>query len=90
MLHDPALGLYWTDLDVVTGDFSEAQASNRGKGLVVLVRPDGHVAARGRPGRMDKITGYLRELFGEPAGQPASSRKYTSVRRLAGSSSQSP
>ena len=76
-------------LDVVTGDFSEAQAS-RGPGLVVLVRPDGHVAARGKPGRMDKITGYLRELFGESAGQPASSRKYTSVRRLAGSSSQSP
>jgi len=89
VLHDPALSPYWTDLDVVTGDFSEAQAS-RGPGLVVLVRPDGHVAARGKPGRMDKITGYLRELFGESAGQPASSRKYTSVRRLAGSSSQSP
>jgi len=91
VLHDPALGPYWADLDVVTGDVGEAQApEHRGKGLAVLVRPDGHIAARGRPGRMAAVTGYLCELFGESAGQPASSRKYTSVRRLAGSSSQSP
>jgi 2-polyprenyl-6-methoxyphenol hydroxylase-like FAD-dependent oxidoreductase len=91
VLHDPELGPYWGDLDVVTGDVREARASRGlGPGLVVLVRPDGHIAARGRPGRMAAITGYLRELFSEPAGQPPSSRKYTSVRRLAGSSSQSP
>jgi len=38
-----------------------------GAGLVILIRPDGHVAARGRPGRMEAVTGYLRDLFGEPA-----------------------
>ena len=37
-----------------------------GAGPVVLVRPDGHVAAKGRPGRMPAISGYLRGLFGEP------------------------
>jgi len=37
---------------------------------VVLVRPDGHVAARGRPGRLEAVTGYLRDLFTftEPVG----------------------
>jgi len=32
-----------------------------------LVRPDGYVAARGRPGDMATVTGYLRDLLGEPA-----------------------
>jgi 2-polyprenyl-6-methoxyphenol hydroxylase-like FAD-dependent oxidoreductase len=91
VLHDPVLGPYWADLDVVTGDVGEARTpKSRGKGLAVLVRPDGHIAARGRPGRMAAITGYLHDLFGEPAAQLPSSRKNTSVRRLAGSSSQSP
>jgi Aromatic-ring hydroxylase, C-terminal len=101
VLHDPVLGPYRADLDVVTGDIGEALTpKGRGKGLAVLVRPDGHIAARGRPGghiaargrpgRMAAITGYLHDLFGEPAAQLPSSRKNTSVRRLAGSSSQSP
>jgi 2-polyprenyl-6-methoxyphenol hydroxylase-like FAD-dependent oxidoreductase len=42
-----------------------------GAGPVVLVRPDGHVAAKGRPGRMPAVTGYLRGLFGEPGSVPA-------------------
>jgi 2-polyprenyl-6-methoxyphenol hydroxylase-like FAD-dependent oxidoreductase len=45
--------------------------SVHGPGPVVLVRPDGHVAARGRPGRMHPVTGYLRGLFGEPGSIPA-------------------
>ncbi len=40
---------------------------DHGTGPAVLVRPDGHVAARGRPGSMDAVAGYLRALFGEPA-----------------------
>jgi len=50
------------DIDVVAAD---------GAGPIVLVRPDGHVAARGRPGRMNAVTGYLRGLFGDPGSAPA-------------------
>ena len=53
---------YWDDIDVVAAD---------GTGPIVLVRPDGHVAARGRPGRMNAVTGYLRGLFGDPGSVPA-------------------
>jgi hypothetical protein len=55
---DLALRPYRTDLETVT---------RAGAGPVILIRPDGHVAARGRPGRMKAVTGYLRDLFGEPA-----------------------
>jgi hypothetical protein len=60
---DPALRPYRTDLDIVSGDVTR----------VVLVRPDGHVAARGRPGRLDTVTDYLRDLFREPACHPSMS-----------------
>jgi hypothetical protein len=40
-------------------------------GLAGLVRPDGHVAAKGGPGRMPAISGYLRGLFGEPGSVPS-------------------
>lgn len=60
---DPALRPYRADLDIVSGDVTH----------VVLVRPDGHVAARGRPGRLDTVTDYLRDLFREPACHPATS-----------------
>jgi len=42
-----------------------------GAGPAVLVRPDGHVAAKGGPARMPAISGYLRGLFGEPGSVPA-------------------
>ena len=42
-----------------------------GAGPVVLVRPDGYVAAKGGSGRMPAISGYLRGLFGEPGSVPA-------------------
>jgi hypothetical protein len=48
---------YLQNLEVVTGD-SRSKA-------VVLVRPDGYVAARSRPGDLRQITGYLEDLFGE-------------------------
>jgi 2-polyprenyl-6-methoxyphenol hydroxylase-like FAD-dependent oxidoreductase len=47
------------------------QVETVGAGPVVLVRPDGHVAAKGGPGRMPAISGYLRGLFGEPGSVPA-------------------
>jgi 2-polyprenyl-6-methoxyphenol hydroxylase-like FAD-dependent oxidoreductase len=55
---DSALRPYWADLAVVTSD--------DGRGPVILVRPDGHVAARGRPGSMGTVTAYLRDLLREP------------------------
>ena len=63
VLSDPALRRYRTDLDVVT----QAPGPHED---VILIRPDGHVAARGRPGRMEAVMGYLRDLLGEPAGSP--------------------
>ena len=62
---DAGLRPYVRDLDIVTLHGHET-------GPVVLVRPDGHVAARGRPGRLDAVTGYLRDLFTEPDAGPDS------------------
>lgn len=60
---------YRADLDVVTCDVSETgQLPDGGTWPAILVRPDGHVAARGRRGSMQAVTGYLRYLFTEPAG----------------------
>jgi 2-polyprenyl-6-methoxyphenol hydroxylase-like FAD-dependent oxidoreductase len=68
---DPGLRPYLGDLDIVTGDPGQTRGfRNDSTGPAVLVRPDGHVAARGRPGRMDAVTGYLRGLFSEPAAVP--------------------
>jgi 2-polyprenyl-6-methoxyphenol hydroxylase-like FAD-dependent oxidoreductase len=58
VLAEPGLRPYLGDLALVTADDARA---------IVLVRPDGHVAARGRPGLMPAVTGYLRDLFSEPA-----------------------
>jgi 2-polyprenyl-6-methoxyphenol hydroxylase-like FAD-dependent oxidoreductase len=67
VLSDPALRLYRSDLEIVT---PAPAPGDKGTGPFVLIRPDGHVAARGRPGSMDAVTGYLRDLFREPAGHP--------------------
>jgi hypothetical protein len=64
VLGDAGLRPYRSDLDIVT-----PAPPDPGTGPVVLVRPDGHVAARGRPGRMAAVTGYLRDLFREPLGR---------------------
>jgi hypothetical protein len=61
-----------SDIEVVTGDVAQAPRPGDGAWPVILVRPDGHVAARGRPGSMEPVTGYLRDLFREPAGYPRS------------------
>jgi 4,5-epoxidase len=67
VLADPALRAYDEDLDVVTVDAGDAALPREiGTGRVILVRPDGHVAARGRAGDMRAIAGYLRDLFSEP------------------------
>jgi 2-polyprenyl-6-methoxyphenol hydroxylase-like FAD-dependent oxidoreductase len=58
-------------VDVVTSDFEAAPGSGGRDGLVFLVRPDGYVAARGRPGDTRAIVSYLRAIRGagrQPAG----------------------
>ena len=70
VLSDSALRPYRRDLDLVTADIRKPpRFRGEGTGPVVLIRPDGHVAARGRPGSMHAVTGYLRDLFTDPAGQ---------------------
>ena len=74
-LSDPGLRPYRRDLDVVTGEVSRPpRIRNDGTGPVVLVRPDGYVAARGRLGGMQPVTGYLRSLLSEPGGEHAGER----------------
>jgi 2-polyprenyl-6-methoxyphenol hydroxylase-like FAD-dependent oxidoreductase len=67
VLSDPALQPYRSDLEIVTPMPTPGDKLTR---PLVLIRPDGHVAARGRPGSMDAVTGYLRDLFREPVGHP--------------------
>jgi hypothetical protein len=62
IMSDPELGPHRGDLEIVTHEALD------GAGPVLLVRPDGHLAARGRPGRLNAVTGYLRDLFAGPEG----------------------
>lgn len=58
------------DIVIVTGSGTQTpRRANRGTVPVMLVRPDGHVAVRARPGDMRPVIDYLRDLFSEPAGQ---------------------
>jgi 2-polyprenyl-6-methoxyphenol hydroxylase-like FAD-dependent oxidoreductase len=67
VLDDALLRRYRECFDVVTIEAGKAPGrGNNGTGPVILVRPDGHVGARGRPGSMHAVTGYLHDLFGEP------------------------
>jgi hypothetical protein len=80
LLRDAWLRSYRRDLDIVT-----PAPGGDGPGSVVLVRPDGHVAARGRPGRLEAVTGYLRDLFTEPDGGTRTSTLSGTVVRQSGS-----
>jgi 2-polyprenyl-6-methoxyphenol hydroxylase-like FAD-dependent oxidoreductase len=66
-LSDPALRPFRSDLDIVTQ--TSAPGEKRAWPFI-LIRPDGHTAALGRPGSMDAVTGYLRDLFTKPACLP--------------------
>jgi 2-polyprenyl-6-methoxyphenol hydroxylase-like FAD-dependent oxidoreductase len=69
----PALRPYRDLLEVVTGGPRDGHAGRgRRAGSVVLIRPDGYIAARGRPDRMEAVLGYLRDLSGTgEIGRPA-------------------
>ena len=67
VLSDPALRPFRSDLDIVT---QSPAPGAEGAQPFILIRPDGHVAALGRPGGMDAVTGYLRDLFTRSACHP--------------------
>ncbi len=65
VLASPALQPYWDLFEVITRS-GDARAFRGGRaGSVFLVRPDGYLAARGRPDRLEMVLGYFRELSGE-------------------------
>ena len=69
----PALEPYRDLFEVVTRSPGDARAFRGGRGgPVFLVRPDGYIAARGRPDRLETVLGYLRELSGDTAPGPYS------------------
>ena len=54
-------------LEVVTaGPGAALGLPRRRRGPLFLVRPDGYIAARGTPGRLEAVLDYLRELSAEP------------------------
>lgn len=65
VLGDAGLRPYSSDVEVVTSDVGQAPGPEGGAGLVIMVRPDGYVAARGGRGNLEQVTRYLRNLFRE-------------------------
>jgi hypothetical protein len=68
----PALLPYRDLFEVMTRVPGHAPAFGRSRSrsrtaAVLLVRPDGYVAARERPGELETVLGYLRELSRETA-----------------------
>jgi hypothetical protein len=79
-LNSPDLRPYRDSFEVVKGHFCGGRGLPRGRaGSVFLVRPDGYIAARGRPDRMATVLGYLRELF-ERTETSRPDRKASSVK----------
>jgi 2-polyprenyl-6-methoxyphenol hydroxylase-like FAD-dependent oxidoreductase len=66
---------YREDVAVVTRETSRMR--NGAAAPVILVRPDGYVAARGKPTDLRRVTAYLRGLLGQPARQVAPARQRT-------------
>jgi 2-polyprenyl-6-methoxyphenol hydroxylase-like FAD-dependent oxidoreductase len=65
-LASPVLEPYRDLFEVVARGSGHARAFRSSRaGSVFLVRPDGYIAARGRPDRLETVLGYLRELSGE-------------------------
>jgi hypothetical protein len=76
----PALTPYRDLFEVVTCGPGDARAFRRScTGSVFLVRPDGYIAARGRPDRLETVLDYLQQLSSEsgisrPSQPPASGK----------------
>jgi hypothetical protein len=54
-------------IGVAAGDIAQAPERDNGSTPVIVVQPDGPVAALGRPGSLESVTGYVRDLFSDPA-----------------------
>jgi 2-polyprenyl-6-methoxyphenol hydroxylase-like FAD-dependent oxidoreductase len=60
---NPALDPYRDLVEVVTWGSADARAFRGTRpGSVLLVRPDGYLAARARPDKLEAVLGYLQEL----------------------------
>jgi hypothetical protein len=82
VLDDARLRPYQNDIDIVTGDaMAVSGTAIGGKALAVLLRPDGHTAARARPAALDPVLDYLQDLFGDPGNQSSSRTRACRTRR---------
>jgi 2-polyprenyl-6-methoxyphenol hydroxylase-like FAD-dependent oxidoreductase len=67
VLASPALQPHRDLLEAVTRGPGDAYTFRRSRAAsVVLVRPDGYIAARGTPDRLDTVLSYLQKLSGKP------------------------
>ncbi len=79
LLAGSGLRPYRRDLEIVTATPRQSAILRRqGAAPVILIRPDGYVAALGSPASLHAVTGYLRTLFGqmEHVGQSSSHRPH--------------
>lgn len=66
---------YRRDLEIATMPPGQSGiARHRGATPIILIRPDGYVAALGSPARLSPVTGYLRTLFGQASAQRSDAR----------------
>jgi 4,5-epoxidase len=71
VLDDAGLRTFIEHVEVVAADGAlTSKPQNKGTGQLVLLRPDGHVVAQGKPGNLHAVVSYLRSLFGEPCEPP--------------------
>ena len=65
LLAGSALWAYRRDLEIATATPRQSAILRRqGAAPIILIRPDGHVAALGSPASLHAVTGYFRTLFG--------------------------
>jgi 2-polyprenyl-6-methoxyphenol hydroxylase-like FAD-dependent oxidoreductase len=65
LLAGAELWRYRRDLEIVSATPRQSAILRRhGAAPVILIRPDGYVAALGSPARLNAVTGYFRTLFG--------------------------
>jgi 2-polyprenyl-6-methoxyphenol hydroxylase-like FAD-dependent oxidoreductase len=91
----PTLTPYLDLFEIVTRGPGRARAFGRGRApSVLLVRPDGYVAAEGKPHRLEAVLGYLKKLSGETeirrldqstaSGKPVNGRRRPAITRRGG------